>query len=280
MLRFLVVLTLIVLASLSPVLPPLVSPARAQPFPTVEMMRATALDDVFTQFGASIAASARSEDISSDEIFLQHWEATAASVFDPALLHRQLLVSLEGRFSDAEQEALGAFFRSDFGQRMTELERVVARLEPAEQVRAVAEGKRLSDEAGLVRELQLDELMRLVGAEISAAMVGQSVRALLLGMSVSHQQGDIQVPWEEIDAQVKAMMPQLSAEVSRTQRALMAFAYRDLSDAELGRYINFLRTKPAQKFYAVAAFAVGSIVTDGMAHFGEALARRMASVSI
>jgi hypothetical protein len=126
----------------------------------------------------------------------------------------------------------------------------------------------------------LDDLVQLVGAEISASMVGQSVRAMLVGMSVSHQQGNIEVPWSEIDAQVQAMMPALIEDVSRTQRAMMAYAYRNLSDDDLGRYIAFLRTAPAQKFYAIAAYAVGRIVTDGMARFGEALAARMQSVNI
>ena len=60
----------------------------------------------------------------------------------------------------------------------------------------------------------------------------------------------------------------------------MAYAYRDLSDAELDRYISFLETPAAQKFYALAALAVGRIVTEGMSAFGEAFASRMASVNI
>lgn len=274
MLRLFAVLTLLLAAGLA------VPSARAESFPIAEMMRATALDEVFTQFGAGIAASARSEDISADEVFLGHWEATASAIFDAATLRQRLARLLEGRFSLAEQEALAGFFHSEFGEKMTALERDIARLGPEAQATALAEGDRLSTAAGIVRSTQLDDLLQLVGAEISASMVGQSVRAMLVGMSVSHQQGDIEVPWSEIDAQVQAMMPALLADVSRTQRAMMAFAYRDLSDDELGRYIAFLRTEPAQKLYATAAYAVGRIVTDGMARFGEALAARMQSVNI
>jgi hypothetical protein len=111
-------------------------------------------------------------------------------------------------------------------------------------------------------------------------MVGQSVRAMLLGMAVSHQHGDIEVPWSEIDAQVTAMMPDLQARVSASQRALMAYAYRDLSDGDLDRYISFLETPAAQKLYSSAAIAVGRIVTHGMSTFGKAFANRMASVEI
>ena len=276
------------LAMLALLLTPIASPllgarpvqAQSQQIAVAELMRATALDVVFTQFAATIAASARAEEISNDEIFLKHWEATATSVFDAKDLHRRLARALEGKFSADEQVVLGEFFHSEFGQRMTVLERDAALLEPAAQVAAIAEGQGLVSGTSVIRQTQIDALMELVSAEISAAMVGQSVRALLLGLSVSHQQGDIAVPWQEIDTQVEAMMPGLLADVGRTQRAMMAYAYRDLSDDDLDRYIVFLRTPAAQKFYAIAAYAVGRIVADGMSAFGEAFAARMQSVNV
>lgn len=276
------------LAVLGLLLTPVASPltvirpalAQSQQIAVAELMRATALDEVFTQFAATIAASARAEEISNDEIFLKHWEATATSVFDAADLHRRLAKALEGKFSTDEQAVLGSFFHSAFGKRMTVLERDAARLEPQAQIAAIAEGQKLVTTASVIRQTQIEALMELVSAEISAAMVGQSVRALLLGLSVSHQQGEVTVPWQEIDTQVEAMMPGLLADVGRTQRAMMAYVYRDLTDADLDRYIEFLRTPAAQKFYAVAAYAVGRIVADGMSAFGEAFAARMQSVNV
>lgn len=280
LIRSLAVLALL----LTPVASPLTSVrpalAQSQQIAVAELMRATALDEVFTQFAATIAASARAEEISNDEIFLKHWEATATAVFDAGDLHQRLAKALEGKFSADEQAVLGAFFHSEFGKRMTVLERDAARLEPAAQIAAIAEGQELVAAASVIRQTQIDALMELVSAEISAAMVGQSVRALLLGLSVSHQQGEVTVPWQEIDTQVEAMMPGLLADVGRTQRAMMTYVYRDLTDADLDRYIEFLRTPAAQKFYAVAAYAVGRIVADGMSAFGEAFAARMQSVNV
>jgi hypothetical protein len=281
MLRHLMVaLALAFVANLPSAAPAAPLVARLHPFPIAEMMQATGLDEVFTQFGPTIAASAREQEITSDKVFLKHWEATALSVFDARLLRLQLAEALDGRFSLDEQEVLGGFFRSDFGRRITAVERTVAMLDPGEQERAIAEGHVLADAAGPGRAGQLDTLMRLVSTEISSTMVGQSVRAMLMGMAVSHQRGDVTVPWSEIDAQVTAMMPDLQASVAAGQRAIMAYAYRDLSDGELDRYIAFLRTPAAQRFYLITAIAVGHIVTEGMSAFGEAFAARMASVEI
>ena len=280
LIRSLMVLALLLTQFTSPLvaIPP--AQAQDQQIGIPELMQATALDVVFTQFGPTIASSARAQDISRDEIFLKHWEATANSVFDADDLHRRLTRSLEGKFFPEEQSALGAFFHAELGQRLTELERQAALLEPQALGPAISQGERLVDEASVIRKTQIDALMELVSAEISAAMVGQSVRALLLGLSVSHQHGDIAVPWQEIDTQVQAMMPGLLTDVSNTQRAMMAYAYRNLSDGDLDRYIEFLRTPAAQKFYAVATYAIGRIVADGMSAFGEAFAARMQSVNV
>ncbi len=260
--------------------PPLAAQAQVADFSVAELMQATALDLIFDQFGEAIAASARVSDISTDAIFLSHWEAAAASSFNGRALRSRLASALDGKFSADERIALGDFFRSDFGLTISDLERDVARLSAADQSAALAAGEALSDEADTIRSIQLDNLMQLMSAEISGAMASQSMRALLLGMSVSHQRGDIEVPWQEIDAQVEAMMPGLLADHARAQRAMMAYAYRGLSDDDLDRYIAFLRTAPAQKLYAMAAFAVGQIVARAMSSFGEALAARMASVNI
>lgn len=260
--------------------PPIAAEMRVADFSVAELMQATALDLIFDQFGAAIAASARISDISADEIFLSHWEAAAATSFNGPALRARLVSSLDGKFSEEERAALGAFFRSDFGHQISDLERGVARLDAEAQAAALAAGETLSAEASPIRSTQLDDLMELMSAEISGVMAGQSMRALLLGMSVSHQRGDIEVPWQEIDAQVEAMMPGLVADHSRAQRAMMAYAYRTLSDDELDRYIAFLRTAPAQKLYAIAAYSVGQIVARSMSSFGEALAERMASVNV
>ncbi len=258
----------------------LVRPAIAQsPRPAVsELMRATALDVVFSQFSATIASSARAEDISRDEVFLRNWEGTARVVLNADTLHRRLAHALEGRLSAEDEAAIRTFFNSELGQRMTSLEREAALLGPTAQHAAISRGEMLLDEASVIRVTQVDRLMELVSAEMSAAMVGQSVRALLLGLAVAHQRGE--VPWQEIDGQVQAMMPTLMAEIARTQRAMMSYAYRDLTDEELEIYVEFLATPAAQKFYAAAAYAVGRIVADSMAEFGTSLAHRMRRTNI
>ena len=138
LIRSLAVVALLLTPVASPLFAARPAQAQSQQIAVAELMRATALDQVFTQFAATIAASARTEEISNDEIFLKHWEATANAVFDAKDLHRRLALALEGKFSADEQTVLGEFFHSEFGERMTLLERDAALLEPTAQVAAIA----------------------------------------------------------------------------------------------------------------------------------------------
>ena len=57
-------------------------------------------------------------------------------------------------------------------------------------------------------------------------------------------------------------------------RSLDLAACRELSDDELDRYIEFLRTDVSQKFYAVLGYSVGAIMEKSMSKFGQELASR------
>jgi hypothetical protein len=278
----------IMLAAMLAVVAPMAAPApvtvaaerQLQQFSVAQLMQATALDLLFDQFSTAIAASARSGDISSDQIFLGHWEGAAASCFNSAALRSRLSSAFGASLSDDERAALGAFFLSPLGLKVTRLERGMAQLDMSGQSVALDRGTTLSLAADARRGAQLDDLMELMSAEISGVVAAQSMRAMLVGLAVAHQQGMIEIPWDEIDMQVRATMPDLIADDARTQRALMAYAYRGLSAAELDQYIEFLRTSPAQKLYAVAAHSVDQIIASSMSRFGDILAARMASVNI
>src|SRR5690606_31707085 len=134
-------------------------------------------------------------------------------------------------------------FSAPFGMNVTEIERTVTTLPPEMQLVARDEGLALVGEADPRRFEQIEEMLRLVSADLAVAIVRQSVRGMLIGMSMSGQQGDIEVPWDEIDAHLDAIMPEIEADVATTQRAIMYFAYRELTEGELDTYLAFLRTE-------------------------------------
>lgn len=273
---------LLALSPLPAVAASTITPAvEAEAFSTAQLMQATALDTVFAQFGQTVAETPKTQGIPGDAQFLRAWYDTALESFDPDTMQSGLSRMVDGKFSPDEMAEFATFYGSDFGRHVTEIERAVAILPAEAQMTARDEGVDLLADisSDSPRGKMLDRMMELVSADITRAMVGQSLRGMLLGMSMSQRRGDIEVPWSDIEAQLAQILPSMDAEIEGTQRALMAYAYRDLSDAELGTYVDFLATPAAQKFYAVASYSIGSIVTSAMNRFGESLARKLNQVN-
>ncbi|HHY49586.1 MAG TPA: DUF2059 domain-containing protein [Alphaproteobacteria bacterium] len=281
MLKLLVAITIALLAGIPGGLAaPAAAQSEATALTTAELMRATALDEVFTQFGAAIEAAPREQAVPFNAAMHGAWVEAAREIFAADRMHGDLALALEDKFTTGDVATYAAFYAAPFGRRVTERERAIVALDPAAQLAARDVGAELAEAAPPERQGQVDEMLKLVSADISTQMVRESVRGMLIGMSVTGQRGDITVPWEEIDAQLEALMPGLEAEVAQTQRAMMFFAYRDFTDAELDEYLAFLRTEAAQKFYAIAAYAIGEIIAERMHAFGEALAAKLGRVNI
>lgn len=263
---------------------PFVAVAHAQSaavMSTEELMRATALDEVFSQFGASIETAPAEQSTPFTASMQSAWVSAAREVFGAERMHAALARALDDKFDEADHAAFADFFGSDFGTRVIDIERSVTTMSPEAQLAAREIGIALrAEHAGTRRDEQIEEMLTLVSAEIATTMIRQSVRGMLIGMSMNEQKGDIEVPWEEIDAHLSAIMPGIEADVAITQRAMMYYAYRDLTEDELETYLEFLRTKSAQKLYAVAAYSIGEIVAERMEAFGETLARKLAQVNV
>jgi hypothetical protein len=274
----------VLLALLPPSAAALPSPSLAQTqayaISTAELMRVTALDEIFTHFGAAIEIAPHEQAVPFNASMRGVWAEATREVFGADSMHKALARALDDKFGPDDYKVYADFFASPFGRRITSVERAATLLSPEVQLAARGEGEGLAATATPRRLAQVDEMLRLVSADISIEMVKQSIRGMLIGMSVTRQQGDISVPWEEIDAQLALLMPGVEADIGATQRAMMFYAYRDFTEADLDTYLAFLRTDAAQRFYAVAAYSVGEIVRERMLAFGEALVTKMGRVNI
>jgi hypothetical protein len=270
---------------LAPLTAPVVlSPAFAQAETAAmsmeELMRATALDDVFTQFAPSVATAPEEQGMPFVGGQKTVWLESVHQVFRADRMHAELARALRDQFDPEDLAVFTEFYRSDFGIMISEIERAVTTMTPEQQTVMREEGIALAAAGDPRRQEQIDEMLKLVSADIATAIVRQSVRGMLIGMTMNGQQGDIEVPWEEIDAHLDTIMPAVEADVQLTQRAMMFYSYAPLSESDLDRYLDFLRTTAAQKLYAIASYAIGEIITTHMEEFGETLARRLAQVSV
>src|SRR5690606_12497674 len=124
-----------------------------------------------------------------------------------------------------------------------------------------------------------DEVMRLSGAEVSFAMLGESLRGMALGLQLSNK-GDVALSWEEIDASVSTQLSGIEESLADATRATLALTSAELSAADLVYYLAVLRMPATRSYYATLAAAVGELIRETMVEIGENVAARLAAVSI
>lgn len=241
------------------------------------LIEAIGLDNVFAQFGQTISTAPRASGI-ADQSFLAIWESAAPEAFGDQRLKARLQASLARTLRDDEVASVAAFLASPFGQRVTRLEQASQGMDTAAQLAALAKGQTLYWRLSEQRRVQFEGLLELSGAQLTFAVIGESLRGMALGLNLSS--GDIETPWQEIDSAVRTELEGMKQSLTEAARAALAFTYADLTDAELEAYLAFLRTPEARNFYAAATLAVGAIIRDTMVELGESVARRMRRVSI
>ena len=243
-----------------------------------ELLEITSFDQVFTHSGSAMAEAPALHGIPLPAEMERAWREAALEVFVAERMHARLAAALESLISATEAGAVAEFFSTPLGRKIGRLDRSLVMLEPEAIQQAMASGSVMLSDLEPRRLRQFDEMLALVSADLAATMAAQSVRGMLIGMSLAPQRGDIEIPWSEIDAQLEAIMGSIEADVAASQRALMAFGYSGLGDAELEEYLTFLRTPAARKFYSLAMVAVAGINNEAMADFGEALMTKLGSV--
>jgi hypothetical protein len=242
------------------------------------LMRQTGFDRLFQDFGTMLAVSPRQHGV-ADERFLAAWEKCADAAFGDAALNQRLADRLGQSLSDEEMTGIGSFLASPLGLKLAGLERSTRDIAPERQIEALAKGKTLYFVLPETRRARFDEVMQLSGAEMSFAMLGESLRGMALSLHLSAR-GDIALSWDEIDASVTAQLDGLEESLVDATRSTLAFTYAELSDEDLETYLEFLRAPATRKFYTTAAAAIGEILQQTMFGIGQDVAARLSAVAI
>lgn len=245
---------------------------------SADVMRSMGLDQLFTQFGRSIAQGPRQQGI-TDEHFLAAWEPVTRDLFARDELNARLVRMLERGLEAAELARVRDFLNSPFGSRVTRLEQQAQATGSEEQIAAIARGQVLYLQADAGRRALLEELLELSGAELTFAVLGESLRGMAVGMHLMAH-GDLDVPWEEIDALVEARLVGMRQSLAEASRGALALTYAELSNDELADYAEFLASPATRKFYTVASVTVGALIREAMFALGEDVAARLQRVAV
>ena len=209
------------------------------------------------------------------------WVQAADEHFAPEpMFHEMVTVFGEG-LSPTDMAALEAFFASDLGRTVTEMEN--AAQAPGREIAMKTEGSRILGDLIASDDPRLGQLTQLIdgraAVDTGRAMAVSLNRAVLTGMVASGQL-HYSMSDDQIDALVEGQRGMMRGAIQEQLFVSLAYTYRDLPDGDLDRYIAFLTSDPGRQFYARILAATETIIGARAHDFGHRLMELQSAQSL
>lgn len=210
-----------------------------------------------------------------EDAFGSDWTRLTEEVFDKSLMHDMAVEILEKTLDVQDLNHAAAFYASDLGQRLVEVENR-SHLEE-DDTRKQEEGRALVGELVRVGSERLTTLKRMTSA-IDAAGTGvqalQEIQYRFLLAASAAGVVDLRVDAEGLRALLKEQSGALRLRLEESALTGSAYTYQSFSDAEVLEYTEALEHPQMQKVYEL----LNAIQYEIMANRFEILASRMAEL--
>jgi len=191
----------------------------------------------------------------------QAWRVAAEGRFRADEIFETAAVRMDGKLAPDQVAALEDYLSDGLGARVTALE--AAAQDPDNAARVEAEKhvylNGLDDDFAGRFALLKDCAQALQMVETSVAMVLNVSYSISSGMMATGQLEGL-TSEEDILEALALQEPQIRAVVEQNVITSLAFTYRELTDAELRAYSEFLQTEPARAIYSVMDRAIEEVV--------------------
>jgi hypothetical protein len=197
----------------------------------------------------------------------------AAAAFSPERMRAWTSARLAKELTDEDVDAVLEFATSDLGKRFTRAEETVAAVD---QKRMEDGAKAALAKASDARKALLRRLVAVLRAEeIAADLTINMSNAIVYGVAASAPGADAEGAIANAKKQAAARRPQLLAFFREFTYLQAAYAYRDIGDEDLTRYIAFNETPVAQRFNDATAKAVDYAVVQCSLQLGRSIASEL-----
>lgn len=243
----------------------------AEPSRGAAMLRLLGFDIAISSFAEQVKNTDPGIE-SDDREFDAARDAIADRIFQPEMLFQAMVAQVEGKFDDAEYDALEAYFSQGVGLLVTEAEKFAQSPENA--------AERDAETPGIIEDLLANNPERLDQIELmieAMDVVGSgTAMAMNLGYAmISGMASAGKMPGGMSDDQILMMLNsrrgQIEAEVFNGAILSAAYTYRDISNADMADYLAFLQSDLGRKLYSVIENAQIEVLTAASRKFGHDL---------
>jgi hypothetical protein len=201
------------------------------------------------------------------------WAATVSDIYDAGRMREQMLDGFESRLEGVDLDPLFAFFESERGRRIVELEVGARRALLDDDIEAAAEAAAATlDEERPDRHALIGEFVEvndLVESNVMGAM--NANYAFFMGLMAGDALGD-DLSEQEILSDVWSQEGEIRADTEQWVYAYLTLAYDPLSDEDIAEYIAVSRTAEGRALNRALFGAFDDLFVDISRRLGQGAA--------
>ena len=204
--------------------------------------------------------------LSADE--LDMLSGMAAEAFDAKALKDKVQRHIQTNLPETDIRAALAWLNSPLGAKITKLEEDASTPAAYEEMQKL--GSQLTGNAGRVDLIRkLDNASK--ATETAVAVMLNTQMALIAALT-SGVPPEKRPTIENIEKEVLKNKGQIQSAVEQATLLTLLYTYRSLSNAEIGKYIDFARSASGKKYNTVTSEAVTAAVTNAAHVLGSLIA--------
>lgn len=192
------------------------------------------------------------------------------TAYDVGKIKGSLIKSIEAGLSESDIAEALKWLNSPLGQKITRIEEEHSTVEAEEAKQAFLTDLENADisEERIQMVQDLDEAV--FATDMLLTVIMNSHKAIMIGI-MPYLPAEHRIPLKEIDLQIEMNRPLLKTQYEDYIIGSMIYIYQELSDAELGQYLEFARSASGTKYHKTISRSFEQAFTEAAASFGNEL---------
>lgn len=241
-----------------------------------QVLEASPIDDIVALYPAMMSAGIREGLKQSGGVPPMVAETVGYVVsnsFSAADIEQQVVENLESNLSGSELQAVHEWYASPVAKKISSAE--IAASDPSAWKGIQARAPELSKKyQGSLRAKLFERFDRASRATESAVDTSIAVQ-LSMASAVAALSSD-SVHYDTLKQQIEGQRPMLRGTVGQQVYDSYLYTYENISDQELGLYLDFLESGPGSAFSSVVTDSIQQAITDPIEAMGGQIARFLA----
>jgi hypothetical protein len=196
------------------------------------------------------------------------------AAFDAKAIHADAQTYIKLNLSENDMKEVLEWLDSPLGTKITKLEEEGSTAKAYEDMQAIGP-MLLHENKNSARLNKLIKLDKAIGVTQSSANTVLNIQLAMITAMSAAMEVDKRPSFEDVQELVKKNQPQIHAAMSQMVQIQFLYSYRELTDHEIDRYIQFAESMPGQRYHNVSIRAIDEALVHAARRIGSRLGMRM-----